>query len=40
MIEAILEFIKSGRFLKEINATLVSLVPRCQHPVKVANLGQ
>lgn len=32
---AVKEFFKSGKLLKEVNATLIALIPKVEHPVKV-----
>ncbi|KAL0318779.1 UNVERIFIED_CONTAM: hypothetical protein Sangu_2034100 [Sesamum angustifolium] len=37
VIDAVLEFIHSGRLLKQINATLLVLIPKVQSPKVVAD---
>lgn len=37
VISAVKEFFSSGKLLKEFNATLISLIPKCQHPAKVTD---
>ncbi|KAL2943955.1 hypothetical protein RDABS01_032302 [Bienertia sinuspersici] len=38
--EAVLEFFKNGRILKEINNTFISLIPKCKALGTFLNLGQ
>lgn len=35
VIAAVKEFFISGRMLKQFNATLITLIPKCPHPSKV-----
>lgn len=37
IVEAIAEFFASGRLLKQVNTTLITLVPKCPHPLKVSD---
>lgn len=37
MVAAISVFFKSGKLLKESNATIISLVPKCLKPTKVTD---
>lgn len=37
VVEAIQEFFETGQLLKEINCTLITLVPKCQQPIRVTD---
>lgn len=36
MTDAVIKFFRTGQFLKEINASVITLIPKCQNPIKVS----